>query len=460
MEKKRNTPRSHFSTVKIVSLGFLGVIFIGSLLLWLPISNQEPISYIDALFTAASAICVTGLVTIVPATQFTLFGKIVLLVLIQIGGLGVVACTVILFTLMSKRISIKERVVIKQAYNLENLSGIVHFILRVIKITFIAQSVGVIFFMTQFIPVYGVWPGIGLSIYHSVTAFCNADLNILGDTNFLPFASSPLMNITTMLLVISGGLGFTVWMDMSDNLKDVFKGKTTRNHFFNRLSLQSKIVLTMSGALLVFGAVLFFVLEFNNPGTIGYKSIPERIMAATFQSVTSRSGGFSTIYQENLTDASKMFTSVLMFIGGSPGSTAGGVKTTTVALVILTSLSVLRSKSSIECYGRSIAPMIVKSGITIFSLYFLTLFTSTMIMTILEPHLDFLDVWFETTSAIGTVGLSTGITAELSRASHAVLMILMYLGRIGPVTAAMIFVGRAHRGEQSRELPKKYIMIG
>ena len=457
---RKSVTKGHFSTVKLVSLGFLGVIFIGSLLLWLPISNQKPITYVDALFTAASAICVTGLVTVVPATQFSGFGKVVLLILIQIGGLGVVACTTILLTMVSKKISLKERVVIKQAYNLENLSGMVSFIIRVIKITFIIQSLGVLFLLPQFIPIFGVPRGIWMSIYHSISAFCNADLNILGDANLLPFAASPLMNITVMSLVIMGGLGFTVWMDMIDNYKEISKGKTTWNHFLNRLSLQSKIVLTMTGTLIVGGAILFLALEFNNLGTLGEKGVFERIMAATFQSVTSRSGGFATIPQDNLTNASKMLSSVLMFIGGSPGSTAGGVKTTTVALVILTSLSVLRGKHSVECYGRRIAPMIVKTGITIFSLYFLTLFIGAMAITLLEPHLDFLDVWFETTSAIGTVGLSTGVTANLSRASHGVLMILMYLGRIGPVTAAMIFIGRAHRSEQARELPEKYIMIG
>ncbi|MCL2864931.1 MAG: potassium transporter KtrB [Lachnospiraceae bacterium] len=460
MKIKKEVRSGSFSTVRIVSMGFLGIILMGSLLLWLPISNREPIAYLDALFTATSAICVTGLVTIVPATQFTLFGKVILLILIQIGGLGVIACTMIIFKLISKKVTIKGRIVIQQAYNLNTLTGMMTFILRIIKITFVIQLIGALFFAIDFIPRFGWTRGIGMSIYHAVSAFCNADLNLMGPDNFEPFVGSPLINFTVMALIVMGGLGFTVWSDLFDNSKEIIRRKAPFCRLFSRLSLQSKMVLSMSGILIVLGALGFFLLEMNNEATMGGLKAGETVMASFFQSVTSRSGGFVTVAQDRLTNGSKVWSSVLMFIGGSPGSTAGGVKTTTFAMMIMTTISVLRGRAQVECFGRRIAPTVVKTGITITFLYFMLLLTSITVITILEPAKDFLSIWFEGTSALGTVGLSTGITQTLSRASQGVLMVLMYVGRIGPVTAALVFVGKAHRGEQMRELPEKYIMIG
>jgi len=458
--KKPEVAKGSFSTVRIVAFGFLCFIFIGSLLLWLPISTTEPIAYIDALFTSVSAICVTGLSTIVPATQLTVFGKIILLILIQIGGLGVIACTIILFMLISKRITMSERIVIQQAYNLESLSGMVAFIIHIIQVTLVVQLVGALLFAIRFIPMFGFWNGIGMSIYHAVSAFCNADLNIMYPETYAIFERSPLMNFTTMGLIICGGLGFTVWTDIVHNAKQVFKKSLPPSRLITRLGVQSKIVLSFSAVLLVFGALVFFLLERNNDATMGTLSLPQQLMASLFQATTTRSGGYATLPQQYLTSTSKLFSTVLMFIGASPGSTAGGVKTTTFVMILLTTIAVLRGKSSVEIFGRRIPISIVRSGIAITFMYLVLLIVATMILSVLEPRQDFLDLWFEATSALGTVGLSTGITAEISRYSQALLMVLMYLGRIGPVTAALVFVGRGSATREVRELPEKYIMLG
>lgn len=446
--------------MQMIALGFLGVIFLGSILLYLPISNQQPIRYIDALFTSASAVCVTGLVTIFPATQFTIFGKVVLLLLIQIGGLGVVACTMAVFIVMRKKITVKNRVMIQQSYNLDTLTGLVQFIIRVLKVTLRVEGIGAILYAIRFVPDYGVIQGICYGIFHAVSAFCNAGLDIIGETSFIGYADSILVNFTTMFLIVSGGLGFTVWHDLHVNLKDVIRKRRPWRKVFMRLHLQSKIVLTMTAGLILFGMIGYFLLEYTNEDTIGNMSIGQKLMASAFQSVTTRTAGFATLSQAALTPASKLLGCVLMFIGGSPGGTAGGIKTTTMALLLLTCISVIKGRPATECYGRRIAAVNMRSGITIALLTFTIWLTGVMGITILEPHLNFLDILYEATSAIGTVGLSADLTPILSEKSHIILMILMYVGRIGPITMALVFSGREDTKTKFRDLPEKRIMLG
>lgn len=458
--KSINLRKVSLNTVQKVAVGFLGVILLGAVLLWLPISNQKPIAFVDALFTAVSAVCVTGLVTITPAVQFTVFGKGILLVLIQIGGLGVIACMMAFFLIIKKRITMRERVVIQQTYNMDTLSGLVKFIIRVLRGTFVVEGIGACLYAFQFIPEFGIVKGIGYSIFHAISAFCNAGIDILGDSSYIRYVGSPLISFTTMFLIVMGGLGFLVWHDIYTNTKSVMKSKQPFRRFFTRWSLQTKIVMTMTVLLLLLGMVGFLAFEYNNPQTLGGMSFGEKLLASAFQSVTTRTAGFASVSQGNLTPGSKLLGCVLMFVGGSPAGTAGGVKTTTIAMLLLTSLCVLKGKRDTECFGRKIELSIVRSGIAIILVTFLILLSGIAVITVLEPNVDFLDIMYETTSAIATVGLTADLTPHLDRISQGVLMVMMYAGRIGPITMALVFTGRANVSSQLRDLPEKRIMIG
>ena len=459
-ENIKSTRKVRLSTMQIVALAFFGVIFLGGVILYLPFCNQKPIDFLDALFTSVTSVCVTGLVTVVPAEQFTLAGKIVVLLLIQIGGLGVIACTVSFFLLLGKKITMKGRILIQEAYGLDTLSGMVKFIIRILKGTFLVEGIGALLFAFQFVPEYGWIRGIGYGIFHSVSAFCNAGIDILGSTSFMKYADSPLINFTTMFLIVMGGLGFPVWYDIFRNFRSVVGEKKPKKWLFARLGLQSKIVLTMTASLIVLGPIGYFIIEYNNPATMGDMSIPEKLMASAFQSVTTRTAGYATVSQSGLHESSRLLGCVLMFIGGSPAGTAGGIKTTTAAMMILTVVCVLRGRKDTECYGRRVANDIVRSGITISLITFTFWLIGVAAITAFDPQAEFLNVMYEASSAIGTVGLSADLTPVLSSGSHIVLMLLMYIGRIGPLTMALVFSGKSEKSSQFRDLPEKRIMIG
>lgn len=446
--------------MQIVALGFFGVIFLGGVLLWLPFCNQKPIAFIDALFSSVTSVCVTGLITIVPAEQFTLAGQIVMLALIQVGGLGVVACMSAFFLIMGKKITMQGRIVIQQAYGLDTLSGLVRFIIRILKGTFLIEGIGALLYAVKFIPEFGVIRGIWYGIFHSVSAFCNAGIDILGSTSLIEYVDSPLINFTTMLLIVMGGLGFPVWYNVLENIRKEAASRGMIRRVFTRLGLQAKIVLSMTVFLILAGTIGFFLLEYNNPATMGNLSVPEKLMASAFQSVTTRTAGYASVSQSGLTAGSRFLGCILMFIGGSPAGTAGGIKTTTAAMLFLTALSVLRGRKDTECFGRRVADDIVRSGITITLITFIFWLAGVMALGIFEPGRDFLDLMYEASSAIGTVGLSADLTPQLSMASHVVLMLMMYIGRIGPLTMALVFAGKADKSVQFRELPEKRIMLG
>lgn len=428
--------------------------------MWLPISNTRPISLIDALFTAVTSVCVTGLVTVTPAVQFTLFGKIVLLILIQIGGLGIIACVTAFFIIMKRRISLKERVVILEAYSMESLSGMVAMILRILKGTICLEGIGALLYSFRFVPEFGVVKGIGYSVFHAVSAFCNAGIDILGDSSFIPYADSVVVNFTTILLVVLSGLGFTVWQDLGQNLKKVWKKELELRRLFKKLRLHSKIVLIMTSVLIVSGTLAFLLLEYNNPGTIGDMSFGEKLMSSLFHSVSTRTAGFATVPQGELTQGTMFTTCILMFIGGSPGGTAGGVKTTTIAMLILCCVSVLQNKKDVECFGRRIQADNIRTGICVVILAFVSLLAGTTLLTIFEGDVDFIRIMYETTSAIGTVGLSADLTSQLCTASKFVIMILMYIGRLGPITFALAFGTGRKSKNHIRQLPVQGILIG
>lgn len=456
----KSSRRVRLNTMQIVALGFFGVIFLGGVILWLPVCNQKPIEFIDALFTSVSAVCVTGLVTVVPAEQFTLAGQIVVLILIQIGGLGVIACLASFFLLLGKKISMKGRILIQEAYGLDTLSGLVRFIIRIVRGTFCVEAIGTVLFAIRFVPEFGTARGIWYSIFHSISGFCNAGIDILGETSFMQYVDSPLVSLTTMFLIVMGGLGFPVWYDIYETVKKGIKEKSVRRKVFTRLGLQSKIVLSMTAFLILLGAAGYFLLEFDNPATMGHLSIGDKVLASFFQSVTTRTAGFASVSQAGLTESSRLLGCILMFIGGSPAGTAGGIKTTTAAMLFLTVYCVLKGRKATECFGRKVDNDTVRSGITITLITFTCWLAGVAAMSVIDPQTEFLNLMYEASSAIGTVGLSADLTAHLSRASHVILMMLMYIGRIGPLTMALVFAGKSNKCDKFRELPEKKIMLG
>ena len=458
MRKKRNT---RWNTLRVTAAGFLGVILLGAVLLSLPVSNTQPIAFTDALFTSATSVCVTGLVTVVPASQFTLFGKVILLLLIQIGGLGVIACGTLFLFLLNKKITIQERVVLKEAYGADRLGGIVKLVRKVILGTFAVEGTGAVLYAFQFIPEYGLVRGIGYSVFHAVSAFCNAGIDILGSSSLSSYVTNPIINVTTILLIILSGIGFTVWFDVIDNNRRLVRGEVPKRWWFTRLRLQSKLAVIMTVLLIFAGTVFVFLAEYRNPDTIGELSIGQKLMASMFQSVTTRTAGFCTVSQGALHTESKLFCAILMFIGGSPGGTAGGVKTTTFAMLFLACLTFVRGGNDTECMGRKITVANFRTGFAVVMVAFAVFITGTIAVLFLEPDSILLEnVIYETASAVGTVGLTADLTPRLCRASQYVLMVMMYIGRLGPLTMALMFAGKTHPRDRIRSLPEEQIMVG
>lgn len=458
MRKKRNT---RWNTLRVTAAGFLGVILLGAVLLYLPVSNTQPIAFTDALFTSATSVCVTGLVTVVPASQFTLFGKVILLLLIQIGGLGVIACGTLFLFLLNKKITIQERVVLKEAYGADRLGGIVRLVRKVILGTFAVEGAGAVLYAFQFIPEYGLVRGIGYSVFHAVSAFCNAGIDILGSSSLSSYVTNPVINVTTILLIILSGIGFTVWFDVIDNNRRLVRGEVPKRWWFTRLRLQSKLAIMMTVFLILAGTVFVFLAEYGNPDTIGELSMGQKLMASMFQSVTTRTAGFCTVSQGALHTESKLFCAILMFIGGSPGGTAGGVKTTTFAMLFLACLTFVRGGNDTECMGRKITVANFRTGFAVVMVAFAVFIAGTIAVLFLEPDSILLEnVIYETASAVGTVGLSADLTPRLCRASQYVLMVMMYIGRLGPLTMALMFAGKTHPRDRIRSLPEEQIMVG
>lgn len=458
MNKKKNI---RWNTLRVTAAGFLGIILLGAVLLYLPVSNTQPISFIDALFTSVTSVCVTGLVTVVPAAQFTVFGKVILLLLIQIGGLGVIACAAIFFLLQGRKITIQERVVLKESYGAERLGGIVKLVKKVITGTFVAEGAGAVLYAFQFIPEYGVIRGSCYSVFHAVSAFCNAGIDILGSNSLGNYVANPIVNVTTILLVILSGIGFTVWFDVIGNCRRLIRKEIPKRWWFTRLRLHSKLAILMTLLLILGGTVFIFLAEYRNPKTIGEMTLAQKLLASLFQSVTTRTAGFCTLPQGALHDETKLFCSILMFIGGSPGGTAGGVKTTTMAVLFLACVTFVRGGNDTECMGKKITVANFRTGFCVVMVAFSVFITGTIAILFLESDSVMLvNVIYETASAIGTAGLTADLTPHLGRASQCVLMVMMYIGRLGPLTLALMFAGKTHPRDRIRSLPEEQIMVG
>lgn len=450
--------KKRLTTTQTIILSFLLVILIGTLLLTTPLASAsgEATPFMDALFTATSCVCVTGLVTVTTATHWNLFGHIIMLIIIQIGGLGVVAMTTVFTMLLGKKLSLSSRMLLGDAFNLDTLQGLVKFLRRVFKGTFIVEGVGAILYLPAFVPKYhlkGVW----YALFHSVSAFCNAGIDLLGADSLIPYVHNVWVNVVTMLLIIVGGIGFIVWFDLLSVIRKRIHKDNNGMGILQSLKLHSKIVLTMTAFLLAAGAVLYFVFEYNNPETIGNFTLGEKILAACFQSVTMRTAGFVTIPQKGLTTPSVVITLFLMFVGGSPVGTAGGVKTATIAVIILTVLATVRGQEDITCFKRRISDKTARKALAVVLISFLASLIAIIAMLIFE-HGDAVDQIFEVYSALGTVGISRDYTSVVGLAGKIILCICMYLGRIGPITMVLVFTMRDKT--DAVKLPKENVTVG
>lgn len=412
------------SSFQIILLGFAVIILLGSLLLMLPISvrGDGGASFSDALFTSVSAVCVTGLVVRDTATYWSEFGQMVILFLIQIGGLGVVSAASAISLIAGRKINLRQRSTMQEAISAPQMGGVVRLTGFILKMTFIAELIGCLLLFPAFYKEFGYGKGLYYSVFHSVSAFCNAGFDLMGETahfsSLTSFIGNPLVNITIMLLIISGGLGFSTWEDICTN-----------RFRFKKYHLQSKIVLVTTAALIVLPSVFFYVFEFSDWGmTTG-----NRVLASIFQAVTPRTAGFNTVDFAAMKQGTLGMVIILMLIGGSTGSTAGGIKTTTFAVLLTSAFSVMRSKKDTHLFGRRIDETTVCKASALLILY-ITLFFFGGVIICFTENLPLLDCLFESASAIGTVGLSMGLTPTLGTVSRIVLICLMFFGRVGGLT--------------------------
>jgi len=427
--------RNKLTPTRIIFLGFLLLILIGAILLTLPIchNSTEDISFIDALFTSTSASCVTGLVVKDTNTTWTPLGKFIILFLIQIGGLGVMSLFTLYILITKKHINLKERLTLQESINNSTLSGTFRVFLKILVVTLGFELIGAFILFTQFGPLYGFWNGLLKSIFHSISAFCNAGFDILGtETNKFQSVTglnnNPVILLTLSTLIVIGGLGFVVW-------KDIWHNKFS----FRKYSLHSKVVIISTLILILGGTLLFYILENNNVKTIYHMTPTDKVVNCIFQSITPRTAGFSAINPAEMTQESNFITIILMLIGAAPGSTGGGIKVTTVSVLILASIFFIMGRDDVQIMKNTVPQQMIYKSICIFMLALLLLFIGTSIILIDNPNLDFLDVLYETASALSTSGLSTGITTSLHPTSKIVLIILMLLGRLGPLTAVIAF---------------------
>lgn len=447
MEIRKKLFKDKLNPPQVLALGFLSLIIIGSILLNLPIasSSGSSIGYVNSLFTSASAVCVTGLTVLNTARDFTPFGQVIIITLIQFGGLGIMTLATVGYIIMGKKISFKERLMIKEQLNTESIQGIVKLTKKVIGYTFFLEMMGSLLLALRFVPMFGFEKGLAFSIFHAISAYCNAGFDIFGDSLII-FQNDYYVLLILSLLIILGGLGFTVYADLL--AKDKLR----------KLTLHSKVVLIMTGSLLIIGTLSFLLFESSNPGTLGSMNFPSRLANSFFQSVSPRTAGFYSVDMSKIRETTIFSTIMLMFIGGSPGSTAGGIKTTTFACLLLTTISVVKGEEDVNCLNRRLPFETIKRAVSIFLIGLAIVFSTAIILTITDSSLKFINLLFESTSAFGTVGLSAGITDKLSTLGRLVITLTMYIGRVGPLTMAYAFAKR-NKKRDFRNAPGN-LMVG
>ena len=443
--KENIKPRLHFTPFQTIVFGFLGAILIGALLLFLPVSTAkgESTSFFDALFTSTSAVCVTGLVVHDTATHWSLFGQVIILILIQIGGLGVVTMAGFLAIISGRKIGLFARNTMQEALSAHKVGGVLRLTKFILISSFSIEALGALFLSPVFVTDFGFWRGIWYSVFHSISAFCNAGFDLMGIrgafSSLTSYSSNVLVNITIVVLIVVGGIGFLTWDDIRTN-----------GIHLRKYRVQSKIIFSVTFALIILPFLFLFFYEFSD------LPMKERVLLSLFQSVTPRTAGFNTADYSAMSESGEAMTVLLMLVGGSPGSTAGGMKTTTLAILILSAFAVFRRNGDAECFGRRVMDEAVKAAGAIFFLYlFLSLGGALVISTI--EDLPFLTCLFETASAVATVGLSFGITPTLSSVSKSILMILMFMGRVGGLT--LIYATVSRKGTMAK-LPQERITVG
>lgn len=435
---------------------FLVAIFLGSVLLSLPISaaDGKSVPYIDALFTATTATCVTGLVTVSTASTWSLFGHIVILVLIQIGGLGIITILAGLTMFLNRKMGLGDRMLLQDAFNLNTLSGLSDFVKKVILGTFLIEGLGALLYMTVFVPQFGA-KGIWISVFNSISAFCNAGIDIIGENSLCDYALNPMVNVVTCALIVLGGLGYIVWWDLLRVIKE-FKRK--RFKCFQSLTLHSKIAISATAILIVLGALAFFIFEYQNPLTMKNYSVFEKLEVSLFQSITTRTAGFATIPQQDLTNASSIVSLLLMFIGGSPVGTAGGVKTVTMVVLVASAISTIKNKNEVTLFHRTVSRAAIGKAIGVVGMSFFIMFASTVLLSAVTDA-SALDILYETVSATATVGLTRNLTPFLNVWGKLIVIVTMYLGRVGPISLAIAFRIRT-KSQNIIKNPTEEISVG
>lgn len=440
----------HLSKVQTIALGFFLIIAIGTVLLMLPIASRDGQSagFLNALFTATSSTCVTGLVVVDTYTNWTLFGQVVIIGLIQIGGLGFITIGVFFSIFLKRKIGLKERNLIQESMNTLQIGGAVKLVKKIVRYTIIFESVGALLLMIRFIPKFGWVKGIWYGIFHSISAFCNAGFDLMGQrepySSLTMYYDDVLVNVVIMALIVIGGIGFIVWDDIS-----------THKWHIKKYMLHTKIVLSMTAILILGGALCFYLFERNNL-LLGMDA-KGQILSSFFGSVTPRTAGFNTTDTGAYSEATRMLTVILMFIGGSPGSTAGGIKTTTMLVILLYTWSNLRNKRGLNIFGRRLDEDAIKKAASVFSINLILATICATIMCALET-VSLSDIMMEVFSAIGTVGISTGITRDITDVSKYILILLMYSGRIGSMSFALSFTEK--KKSNPVQLPVERITIG
>ena len=438
---------------QIVALVFLALVLTGGaqfcVCRYAP-KPAEPTSFLTALFTATSATCVTGLIQVDTGTYWSTFGQVVIILLIQLGGLGFMTVSTIFFLALRRRIGLRQRMVLAQGLGISSMSGVVRYVRNVILGTFCVEGAGALILFFRFLPEFGFGKALWYGVFHSISAFCNAGFDILADVEYggsiARYATDPVINLTLMALIVIGSLGFTVW------------GEIRRTRRFSRLSVYARLVLLITAGLIFGGGALFALLEWNNPGTIGSFSTGGKLLAALFQSVTLRTAGFASFNQDALTEASKLLSNILMFVGGSSGSTAGGVKTVTMGLVVLSAVSTMRGRRQVTVFRRSISQQDISNAVSVALLVLgLSLFGAA-VLTVCD-RCSFLNAIYETTSALCTVGLTTGITGTLCAASKLILIVFMFFGRVGIMTIGVGFM-MGDRARERVQYAETKVMIG
>ena len=430
--------RLRISYPHLVAIGFASVIVIGALLLMLPISSAsgESTPFLSCLFTSTSATCVTGLIVFDTLMHWSIFGRCVIITLIQIGGLGFMTLMTGFSMALNRQISLRQRTLLKENFNSPDISGMVRLTRKILFGTVIVEGLGAVLFATRLIPKFGFWDGLGRSVFMSISAFCNAGFDLMGDqgefSSLVSVASDPVIIVTAAVLILVGGIGFLVWDDVAKH-----------EWHLRRYRLHSKLVLTVTVGITVVTTAMFFFLEREHTGAD--QSWAQQLLNAFFASVTPRTAGFNSVDINAMHPASGALTTVLMFIGGSPGSTAGGIKTTTVAVLALCCISNLFNRSGFNLFRRRLPRDLIVQAVSVVGVQLMLVATGIFLISAAQPELSLTDVIFECFSAIDTVGMSTGVTRELSSFSQVVVLLMMYCGRLGSLTFAMVFVQKTRK---------------